>query len=130
MRLVYLDASALVKLVVTEAESEALEQYLDGGEHVASSRLAGVELLRVLLRVHAGPAAVQRAHTVIASTARVSVTENVLLLAAGLEPANLRTLDAIHVATALAIHATDLVTYDRRMAEAASRHDIAVRSPR
>ena len=131
MRLVYLDSSALVKLVVTEPESMALIEHLEERPQRVSSTLALTELPRALDRAGLGAAAHRRAREVLGRIALVDVDRRILTAAAALEPGTLRTLDAIHLATALALR-EDLemvVTYDRRLRVAAVRAQIEVVAP-
>jgi predicted nucleic acid-binding protein len=126
---VYLDSSALVKLVVAEAESEALVAYLS--EHVtrASSALARVEVTRA---VHPhGPRAVTRARQLLDRIALLHLDDALLDAAAGLDGDHLRSVDAIHIASAQTVTSglASLVTYDHRMADAASGIGLEVAAP-
>jgi predicted nucleic acid-binding protein len=128
---VYLDASALVKLLAPEAESDALNQSLIGAEDVIISDLALTEMASALgrrlreRRVTATEARrLQREAERLASAChRVELTPPVhrraerLLLSSRDVP--LRTLDALHVATALAADVSTIVTYDPRLRAAA-----------
>ncbi len=96
-----------------------------------SSALALTELPRALGRAGQGAAAYRRAREVLGRIALVDVDRRILATAAALEPRALRTLDAIHLATALAVR-EDLeivVTYDRRLRAAAERVQIDVVAP-
>lgn len=126
---VYLDSSALVKLVIQEAESKALRRYLKERKARVSSALARVEVVRAV-RSHS-PAADQRARAVLARTRLLSLDDALLDEAAGLDPGILRSLDAIHIASAcqLGDELESLVTYDRRMAEAAQLLGLRVEAP-
>lgn len=131
MSLVYLDSSALVKLVVAEPESMALMEQLRAWPQRVSSTLALAELPRALRRAGFGIAARRRAREVLGRVALVDIDRRILLTAAALEPRALRTLDAIHLATALTVR-EDLgavVTYDRRLRAAAERVHIDVLAP-
>jgi len=127
--LAYVDASALVKLVVPECESAALRAELAGWPRRASSALARAELVRACARVD--PAARDRARDLLEGLSLVSVTDRVLDEAASVRPVSLRTLDAIHVATALVLREAlgALITYDDRMAEAATHAGLPVLAP-
>ena len=131
MSLVYLDTSALVKLVVTEPESSALIEFLHGWPDRVSSALALAEVPRVLRHARFGAAERQRARRLLARLALIDVDRRILGMAAAFDPPELRTLDAIHLATALAVREdlAGLVTYDRRLATAAERVDVEVLSP-
>lgn len=130
--MVYLDSSAIVKLVVTEPESEALRGYLAVRENRVSSALARVEVLRAL-RWSNGAAAptLRRAEQVLEGIALVTVDEPVLLRAARLQPDPLRGLDAIHLATALSLDDLEcLVTYDHRLQDATAMSGLEVAAPK
>ena len=131
MTLVYLDASALVKLVVAEPESAALAGHLRAWPQRVSSTLSLTELPRALRRAGFGAAARRRARDVLARVSLVDVDRRILTVAAALEPAVLRSLDAIHLATALAVRAdlAAVVTYDRRLRAAAELVHLEVAAP-
>jgi uncharacterized protein len=129
--LVYLDSSALVKLVVREPESVALMAFLRERPDRVSSALALAEVPRALRRARFGAAERRRAREVLARVALVDIDRRALAAAAAIEPPTVRTLDAIHLATALALREdlAALVTYDRRLAVAAERADLHVQAP-
>lgn len=118
---IYLDASAIVKLAVREPESTALRRYLRRRHPLVSSALSRTEVLRALLP--AGDDAVARGRSVLKRLDLVRVNDRVLNAAAVLRPPELRSLDAIHLATAqqLGHDLTALVTYDDRMITAAKQ---------
>ena len=124
----YLDSSAIVKLVVREPESWALRRYLRG-RSVVSSALARAEVARAVLPL--GETASRRVREVFSRIDLVRIDEKVLTLAASMEPSSLRTLDAIHLATASLFGATltGIVCYDRRMCRAAEARRWAVAAP-
>ena len=126
---VYLDASALVKLVVAEPESEALRRFLKRRPDRVTSALARVEVLRAVRAQ--GEAAMKRALRVLARVRLLRVDDGVLEAAASLDPRVLRSLDAIHIASAreLGSDLDTLVTYDRRMSEATLMLGMSVRAP-
>lgn len=127
--LAYLDASALVKLVAFEPESEALAAFVEGWA-VTSSRVSQVEVVRAVRRSGLD-ALVARAEQVLAAVSYIEVDAELARTAATVEPAALRSLDAIHLASALAL-GTDLgpfVTYDRRLGEAASSAELETVAP-
>lgn len=128
-RLTYVDSSAIVKLVVVEPESAALRQYLRRHRPLLSSALARVEVGRALLAW--GPDAVRRGIGVLAEVDLVRVNDRLLDTAAALKPAELRSLDAVHLATAQMFGAevARLVTYDSRMAAAAHEMGLDVVAP-
>jgi len=128
-RATYLDSSAIVKLAVTERESAPLRRYLRSRSPLVVSALARTEVARALLPL--GPDAVQRGHDVLSRIELIRVSERILLEAGSLLPAELRSLDAIHLATMrqLGESLRRLVTYDSRMATAASGLGIATVAP-
>ena len=128
----YLDSSALVKLALQEAETAALRRFLRSRPVRVSSALARAEVLRAVRRSDPRPVAVRAARRVLAGVTLLAVNDAILERAATLDPLPLRTLDAIHLASALALgHELDgLVTYDERLAEAARAQHITVHAPR
>jgi predicted nucleic acid-binding protein len=130
-RLLYLDASALVKLVAAEPETPALLSLLREQPDRISSALSIVELHRALRRAGAPPAEHRRAAEVLSRIALLRIDDAILGQAARLAPADLRSLDAIHLATALSV-ADDLagfVAYDQRLSMAATRQRLRVLTP-
>ncbi|MDP9464787.1 MAG: type II toxin-antitoxin system VapC family toxin [Actinomycetota bacterium] len=119
MAAIYLDSSALVKLAVREAETDALRKHLRRRRQWVSSALARTDVLRALLP--GGEAALAAGRGVLARCDLVRVNDRVLSLAGTLLPLDLRSLDAIHLATAERLRGdiSEVVTYDDRMAEAA-----------
>ncbi|MFT4230135.1 MAG: type II toxin-antitoxin system VapC family toxin [Microbacterium sp.] len=128
--MILLDTSALAKLLVEEDESGALRSRLTGlaggGETFAISTLAVTELRRLAIRLAIEPL---RAEPVLGPFHVLRLTEGILQLAGRLPFANLGTLDAIHLATALTAEASVVVTYDRRLADAARAEGIVVEHP-
>lgn len=126
--MLYLDSSALVKLVVAEAETSALERHVAGGDRVASCALAHVEMIRATSHRAADVAA---ARQMLTDLDLIDVSWPILEAAASFDARALRTLDAIHVASALSLGEalSELITYDRRMAEAAEALGVPVGSP-
>ena len=114
----YLDSSAIVKLAVREPESLALRRYLRRRAPLISSALARTEVLRALLP--AGDEALSRGRAVLQRIDLVRVNDRILNAAGVLRPVELRSLDAIHLATARELGETlrSIVTYDDRMATA------------
>ncbi len=129
-RATYLDSSAIVKLAVAEPESAALRRYLRRRWPLISSALARAEVARALLPL--GEPAVRRGHEVLARLELVRVSDRILAAAGALQPVELRTLDAIHVATAqqLGGDLARVVTYDERMRAAAQAAGCPVAAPR
>lgn len=126
---VYLDSSALVKLVVAEAESDALLAYLNDRPTRTSCALARVEVVRAV-RDH-GEVATRRARQLLERVSLLRLDDVLLQAAAELDGPTLRSLDAIHLAAAQALGdgLGDVVTYDHRMASAARGIGLAVSAP-
>ena len=130
MSALYLDSSAFVKLVVEEPETTALREFLaeKGLRHV-SSALLRAEALRA--GRHVGADALAAAREGIRRIDLIAIDDRILDAAGGLEPRVLRTLDAIHLATAMAVgdDLDAIVTYDERMVEAARILGLATATP-
>lgn len=130
-KVLYLDSSALVKLVLPEPETAALMGFLGAWPDRVSSALAKLEVLRALRRAGASRAARRRAHRVLSHVALLRIDDAILDGAARLGPPELRSLDAIHLATARSI--TDglagIVSYDSRLSRAAARSRVKHWSP-
>jgi uncharacterized protein len=126
----YLDTSAVVKLLVREGETAALRRWLRQRPRRVASALLSVELLRAARRA-GEPRLVVEARRLLSGITLVVVDNAVLDRAGELEPGQLRTLDAIHLATALSLGAEldAVVTYDRRMADAAALLGLAIAAP-
>lgn len=127
--MVYLDSSALVKLVVLEPESRALRAYLRIHPERVSCGLARTEVLRAVRP--SGPVAVTAARRVLRSIDLIRLDDALLDAAGMLEPLGVRSLDAIHLAAAQLVAPVlrAVVTYDRRMAEAAEALGFAAARP-
>lgn len=127
--MVYLDSSALVKLVVAERESTALRRYLATNPQRVSCALARVEVVRAV-GAH-GTRAVTRARRLLRSLDLVRLDDELLDEAAALDRSILRSLDAIHLAAArtLGDELTSVVTYDARMRAAADLLGLRVDAP-
>ncbi|MBN8867181.1 MAG: type II toxin-antitoxin system VapC family toxin [Solirubrobacterales bacterium] len=126
----YVDASALVKLVKTEPETADLSELVTASElHLTSSEIVEVELLRAVRRHE--PALLRRAWEILDGLIMIPFTGSIRARARSIDPASVRSLDAIHVATAIEIrpHLNSLLTYDERMIEAASSCGIPVTRP-
>jgi len=129
-RATYLDSSALVKLAVHEPESiELLKDIRRDRRRLISSALSQAEVARALLPL--GHKAVRRGQEVLARVDLVRINDHVLTAAGELLPMELRTLDAIHLATAQQLGGDlgRLVTYDERMIVAAKQLGIRVAKP-
>jgi predicted nucleic acid-binding protein len=118
-----------VKLVVAEAESDALREMLARDPDQLTSVIVEVEVVRAVRR--GAPDLVPLAQRVVSQVTVVEVSEAIRTRASLLDPVGLRSLDALHLATALEL-GDDLdavVTYDSRMAEAAASLDLQVAAP-
>lgn len=126
---VYLDASAAVKLVVSELESASVRRFLAGETTRISSRVLAVELVRAVARV--APAALDQALALLGVMEFVELDQRVADRAAALEPVGLRSLDAIHLASALELgeELDAFVTFDARQADAARALGLTVAAP-
>lgn len=127
--MVYLDSSALVKLVVREPESAALTRYLGQHPDRASCGLARTEVVRAV-RAQGGPA-LARARKLLKRIDLVALDDELLDDAGLLGTSQLRSLDAIHLAAARSLgqDLVAVVTYDSRMAVAATTLGLDVASP-
>lgn len=132
--MIYLDSSAAVKLVRHEQHTHALETFLAGStpDALASSKLIEVELPRALRR--SAPEALPQIDTLLRRLHRFEINERVRGLAAGFQDPQLRSLDAIHLATALILNREtgDLghfVAYDNRLLDVAAARDLPIASP-
>lgn len=126
----YLDTSALVKLVAAERETPALRRWLGGKGRVSvTSDLARTELLRAVRRVD--PTAATLARQVLDALTITTLTTDVFERAGLLSTAALRSLDALHLASALSLgdDLDGLVSYDERLASAAEEQGIKVFAP-
>ena len=130
--MIYLDTSAMVKLVAVEPESAALVDWLNAhlDEPLATGTIGHIELVRAAART--GPAATAAARNLASTMDTLVMTEAIASVAATIPPAELRTLDAIHLATAHT-HRQNLsvvCAYDRRLLEAAESQGLPTVSPR
>lgn len=131
MSALYLDSSAFVKVVVEEPESAALRAFLAADEaRRVSSALLRTEALRAVR--HLGPEALANVREGLRRVDLVAIDDRILDAAGILEPGVLRTLDAIHLATALALgdDLDAIVTYDERMLAAARSLGLPTAAPR
>ena len=129
--MLYIDSSAIVKLVAPEPETDALIAFLGTDPERVSSALAVVEVCRAVQRVGGEEVLFRRAREVLSRISLIRINDPVLRSAAELDPHTLRSLDAIHLATALSTvePVAALVTYDSRLRDAARLNGIAVESP-
>lgn len=126
--MVYADSSALVKLVVEEPETRALETYVaEADASLITSRIALVEVPRAV--GIANPDAVGEAWRLLSSCILVDLTDALLREAAAVASREVRTLDAIHLAAAERVEPDNLLTYDRRLGREAQARGLAVSHP-
>lgn len=127
---VYLDTSALGRIVLDEPDSDAISEAVARFATVASSRLLGIELHRLGLRVGI---ATEEIETWLDAVALVPMEDTILAAAETVSPAAVATLDAIHLATALRLaaegHVEAIMTFDLRLAEGAREHGLTVVAP-
>jgi uncharacterized protein len=128
---IYIDTSALVKLIFEEAESAALVEWLSARQNVprVTSELSTVELLRACRRVD--DEAVEGAKFLLGGIDLLPMDRVIVERAASLPPTEMRSLDAIHLVSALSVktNLTALVAYDVRLCSAAAQAGIEVFSP-
>lgn len=129
--MIYLDSAAVVKLVHAEPESPALRAWLDERAETGwvSSVLAEIESFRALAKYAAE--AVTRLHPVLDQIDLIDLSPRVRILAQTVRPVTVRSLDAIHLGTALSIRRslTSFVTYDKRLQDAAVAAGLPADSP-
>jgi predicted nucleic acid-binding protein len=127
---IYLDTSAMAKLVIVEAESAALRSWLrrQTNRQLVTNSVGAVELARLTARV--SQAAVAAGVILLGRIDLLELTAAALALAGRLPPPEVRTLDALHVASAAQLaDLRAIVTYDQRMATAATGYGLAVETP-
>ena len=126
--MIYVDTSALLKLVLPEPESAAVDAYAADAVLVSSNLLV-VEARRGTLR--RSPLRLPRLDIVLTRVEMIEMSPAVIESASRLPDPMLRSLDAIHLATALLVRddLDALVTYDDRLATAAASHGLTVESP-
>lgn len=129
--MIYLDATALSRLVNADPHTPALMDYLRAESPVQwfTCAVTRIELLRIATQIH--PDAEIRARTVLASCDLVAVTDRLLDAAAALRPMPSSTVNALHIAAAASAgpRLQSLVTYDRVLAADAARHRIVTIDP-
>jgi predicted nucleic acid-binding protein len=129
--MIYLDSAAVVKLVHAESESQALRDWLDDRAETGwiSSVLVEIESFRALARY--APEAIIRLHLVLDQIDMIDVSPRIRILAQTVRPVTVRSLDAIHLGTALDIRPrlTSFLTYDKRLLDAAAAAGLPANSP-
>ena len=126
---VYLDTSAIVKLVLAESGTAELIDYLGSRPTRVTSAISPVEVGRAVLRRFGGQVAI--ANSVFEDIVMMDLTTAITSRAASIEPAALRAMDAIHLVSAMELggELAALITYDRRLADAARQANLPVASP-
>jgi uncharacterized protein len=124
----YLDTSALVKLIAEEQESKDLLEFV-GDDEIVSSLIARTELVRAVARKH--ERLIESAEELLADLSYVTVSRAVTATAAWVQPWTVRSLDAIHVSSAVRMRGglRAVVTYDARMVTVARSAGLDVASP-
>jgi uncharacterized protein len=123
----YADASALVKLAMDEPESAAVRAFLGQFDEIVTNRIGHVEARRAIARTGAD---VSAASDILAGVGSIELDAAIAASAIATTPWSLRTLDAIHLASALALYEVDaFVTYDHRLADAARSLGLTVAAP-
>ncbi len=118
-----------MKLIVDEPHSDDLEAYLPTDALLATSGLALVEVPRAVAIADPSARASEEAERLLAACVVVEPTGGLLRRAARLASRQIRTLDAIHLATALHVEADELIAYDRLLLAGAEEHGLAASSP-
>lgn len=118
-----------MKLVIDEPESEALAGYVREDDLLVTSHLALVEVPRATKLANPGKAVERETDRRLRRCALVVVSDRLLRQAASLTSREIRTLDAIHLASAAHVRADELVTYDRRLTAGAATHGLAATAP-
>lgn len=129
MATVYVDTSALARILLDEPGATAVEDSLSAYERLVASRLLQVELRRVGLRRNL----VDGVGELLAEIALIPCEETILTAAETVLPSTIATLDAVHLATAVRLseagHLDALMTYDKQLGAGAKEHGIPVLSP-
>ena len=128
--MIYLDTSALVKLVIEEVESAALEQWLVLQEQPFTTSVIGrVELIRACRRIE--PDSVATANLLLGDLPFVPLISWVVETAENIGPPTLRSLDALHLASAFELGdaLTGFIAYDKRLRDAAALTNLPVITP-
>jgi predicted nucleic acid-binding protein len=129
--IIYLDACAVVKLIRREEHSGALAEHLaSAGANMISSELTRVEVCRTLIRDGQRESTRAKSDQLLNKIAKLPVG-TIIDLAGDLPHRNLRTLDALHMATAqmLGPAVTEFITYDKRLAKAAEEAGLPLVMP-
>lgn len=126
----YIDTSALAKLIVLESETPALLDWLkENKTDLATSELTHTELMRTVRRFAPDRATASR--KILGQVIALSATKSIFESAANIEPKSLKSLDAVHVTTALSLgdELEGVITYDQQMAGAVEGYGFPVIAP-
>jgi uncharacterized protein len=130
---IYVDSSALLKRVIEEPESDALEavldQHVDAGDALIASSIAWIEISRALMRAPTRQGTDGAARVALSGISECPVSDEIVAVARIIGPPVLRTLDAIHLATAVLLGVERLLTYDHRLIEACAGAEMFPVSP-
>ncbi|MEX2270129.1 MAG: type II toxin-antitoxin system VapC family toxin [Vicinamibacterales bacterium] len=126
----YVDSSALLKLAFPDAYTPALEADLSARDGLLSSRLTAIECGRTLRR-ETRRKPLYTLEDLLEGVVLLEITPAIGERASDVPPPVLRSLDAIHLATALSLEdpSLELITYDHRLADAARAHGLTVVQP-
>ena len=129
MAAVYVDTSAVGRVLLGEPDAPAVLRDLAAFDQHVASRLLRIELRRLALREDA----LEAADRLLDGVALIPLDDAILTSSETLPPATVATLDAIHLATALRLAAVGVLdtvmTYDRRLADGAAHHGLRVLAP-
>ena len=130
LRVLYLDASAIVKLVIREKETDQLVDYV-GDAALVSSEISEVEVPRAAYLATGESDTIARAEAALRRFSLVSLDDELRREAARVRPPDLRSLDAIHLASCLRLKAQldAVVAYDRKLAAALRTHALPIAAP-
>lgn len=128
MMLAYVDSSALSKLILDEADAAPMRRWYVEAERIVCSIIGVIETRRAVARKVDEP---ERVDLILRSVITLEVDAVIARVAASLPPATLRTLDAVHLASALHLigELDAFVTYDDRLADAARAVGLPVVRP-
>ncbi|MGI9021372.1 MAG: PIN domain-containing protein [Solirubrobacterales bacterium] len=125
----YIDTSALGRVLLGEPDSRAVLDALAGYDQHVSSRILGLELRRLALRHDV----LADAEQLLSAVALIPLTDSLMAAAEAVAPPSVAALDAIHLATALdlsqSIQLAAILTYDQRLADGAAHHGIQALAP-
>jgi predicted nucleic acid-binding protein len=129
MAAVYVDTSAVGRVLLGEPDAPAVLRDLAGFDQHVASRLLRIELRRLALREDA----LEAADRLLDGVALIPLDDAILAASETLAPATVATLDAIHLATAVRLATAGVLdtvmTYDRRLADGAAHHGLRVLAP-